>query len=475
MQSIHVSNNLRLDNPTLEARVAPDRKWDTAQLFDLPLVKAERDEIARHIVALGQSATNTTINFVNAHCVNVARKDENYRAALRSSDMLLPDGIGIELAAKMQGQKIGENLNGTDLFPQICAYAQERGAGIFLLGGAPGVAQGAGEWAQSQYPDLKITGVRTGFFAKQEEEALIAQINATRSSLLLVGLGVPLQEDWIDRNRDKLDVPVAMGVGGLFDYYSGRIPRAPHWVRQLKSEWVWRLAMEPRRMANRYLWGNASFMGFAAFEAVRLSQFRKNANLGAKRAIDIAVSLFMVVALMPLFLLTAAAIWLEDKGPVFFKQTRIGADGTPFQMIKFRSMFLDAEARRAMLVDQSDRDGTCFKMREDPRITKTGKFIRRFSIDELPQLFNVLGGSMALVGPRPALPGEVAVYEGRQWQRLYGKPGLTCTWQVRGRAEIPFARQAIMDRAYLKQSNVWVDIKLLLATPRAVLGGKGAY
>jgi lipopolysaccharide/colanic/teichoic acid biosynthesis glycosyltransferase len=138
-------------------------------------------------------------------------------------------------------------------------------------------------------------------------------------------------------------------------------------------------------------------------------------------------------------------------------------------------MYTNAEERRKALLSQSERDGTCFKMRNDPRITRTGRFIRRFSIDELPQLFNVLFGSMSLVGPRPALPSEVATYRGRHWQRLAGKPGITCTWQVRGRAEIPFERQSIMDRAYLKRTNLWVDIKLLLCTPGAVLGGRGAY
>ncbi|MEO9461357.1 MAG: WecB/TagA/CpsF family glycosyltransferase [Marinomonas sp.] len=475
MHKLSATQYNTLDYLTVETWIAPDRQWPTAPLFNLPLVQAGRDEIARHIVALSQSETKTSINFINAHCINVSRKDKEYCAALYSSDLLLPDGVGIEIAAKMQGQELADNLNGTDLFPDLCAYAQERSASIFLLGGNPGVAEDAGEWAQAQYEGLKISGTHSGYFDKAEEEALIAQINASRSSLLLVGLGVPLQEKWIERNRDRLDVPVAMGVGGLFDYYAGRIPRAPAVVRRFKSEWVWRLAMEPRRMAKRYLWGNAAFLSYAALEAARLSQFRKSANLGAKRGIDILVSLAMILCLLPLFILTAAAIWLEDKGPVFFKQTRIGADGSPFKMIKFRSMYQDAEARRAALIAQSDRSGTCFKMREDPRITRAGKFIRRFSIDELPQLFNVLSGSMALVGPRPALPGEVVNYEGRQWQRLYGKPGITCTWQVNGRAEIPFARQAIMDRAYLKRVSVWVDIKLLLSTPRAVLGGRGAY
>ena len=127
------------------------------------------------------------------------------------------------------------------------------------------------------------------------------------------------------------------------------------------------------------------------------------------------------------------------------------------------------------LLARSDRSGTCFKMKDDPRITRVGKFLRRFSIDELPQLLNVLSGAMSIVGPRPALPSEVARYEGRQWERLHGKPGITCSWQVKGRAEIPFHRQAIMDRAYLRRRSFVRDLKLVLMTLPAIVNGRGAY
>lgn len=445
--------------------------WPTTELFGLSLANASIDQAARHIVGRVTASAKITVNFVNAHCVNVQRQDSEYRDALKRSDLILPDGVGMEIAAKLRGQVLGENLNGTDLFPSICREAQEDGVSLFFLGGQPGIAHAAADWAAVHYAELRIAGAESGFFDPSEEDALIERINRSRAGILLVGLGVPLQEKWIARNRHRLDVPVVMGVGGLFDYYSGRIPRAPRPVRAIKSEWVWRLAMEPRRMARRYLLGNAAFLLHAASEARVFAA----ANSFGKRALDIAVAGLAIFALLPIFLFTALAIRLEDKGPVLFRQTRIGADGTPFDMIKFRSMFTDAEARRAALLASSDREGTCFKMRHDPRITRTGRFIRRFSIDELPQLFNVLGGSMSLVGPRPALPGEVVGYRGKQWGRLAGKPGITCTWQVRGRAEIPFERQAIMDRAYLKRTNLLVDLKLLLCTPAAVLGGRGAY
>ena len=469
----------------LNYRIIPDadlhvhcetkRAWPTARLFGHDLVRGERSEMARHIVARVGTGERSTIYFVNAHCFNVESRDADYRDALNESDLLLPDGIGMEIAAKMSGLVLGENLNGTDLFPELCREAQEEGVGIFFLGGELGVAHAAADWAAERYPALRIAGAANGFFAPEDEDALIDRINASFAGVVLVGMGVPHQEKWIAQNRHRITAPVVMGVGGLFDYYSGRIPRAPQAVRTIKCEWMWRLAMEPRRMAKRYLWGNLAFLTHAFIQAVHQKGIIDQANAVAKRTLDLIVGGLVVLALLPIFLATALAIRLEDKGPIFFRQTRVGEDGTPFRMIKFRSMYTDAEERRAALLAQSDRAGTSFKMKQDPRITRTGRFIRRFSVDELPQLFNVIGGSMSLVGPRPALPCEVAVYRDAQWDRLKGKPGITCTWQVRGRAEIPFKRQAIMDRAYLKRTNLWVDLKLLLCTPGAVLSGRGAY
>ncbi|MEP0391686.1 MAG: WecB/TagA/CpsF family glycosyltransferase [Erythrobacter sp.] len=469
-------NDYRLiSGAELTDRIEAAHPWPTTKLFNLPLIRATRRDVAKNILARIGAYRQTTINFVNAHCVNTQRNDLDYRDALKKSDLLLPDGIGMEIAAKMHGKVLGENLNGTDLFPEICREAEDQGTGIFFFGGQPGVADRAADWAATHFAELRIAGTQTGFYSVEDEDALIERINRSRAGILLVGLGVPLQEKWIARNRHRLNAPVVIGVGGLFDYYSGRIPRAPKLVRAFKSEWVWRLAMEPRRMAKRYLWGNASFLAHTASQALPRTSLGERVNAIAKRTLDIFVASLAILVLLPIFLAAILSIRLEDKGPIFFRQTRIGGKGSPFSMIKFRSMYIDAEARRAALLAQSDRTGTCFKMREDPRITQTGRFIRRFSIDELPQLFNVLGGSMSLVGPRPALPSEVCEYHGAQWERLGGKPGITCTWQVRGRAEIPFKRQAIMDRAYLKRTNLWVDLKLLLCTPGAVLGGRGAF
>lgn len=194
-----------------------------------------------------------------------------------------------------------------------------------------------------------------------------------------------------------------------------------------------------------------------------------------KRLLDVTLTCAMLVALWPLLLLIAAAVRLSSPGPVFFVQTRIGLRGEPFRMVKFRSMYADAEDRRAEVAVLSDRDGICLKVRKDPRITPVGGLLRRTSLDELPQLFNVLAGDMSLVGPRPALPEEVALYPAEAHRRHAVLPGITGLWQVSGRADIGFSEMIALDLDYARRASLILDLIILLRTFRAVAGGKGAY
>lgn len=448
---------------------------ETAKLFGLPLVSSTKTEMATMLVSAAARGHRLIVNFANAHCINTLKADKTYASALRASDLILPDGSGMRIASKLVDQPFKDNLNGTDLFPEICHEAAQHGQSIFLLGGAPDVAEDAARTMQGRVKGLEIAGCADGFFTDEEEDGLIDLINESGAAILMVGFGVPLQEKWIVRNRHRLTVPVVMGVGGLFDYYSGRIPRAPYAIRVMGCEWVWRLAMEPRRLARRYIAGNIVFLGHTLHNAWTETVAKPVFSPATKRSLDIFGAFMAIMLLLPVFVLVALAIKLEDRGPVFFKQLRIGEHGRSFPMYKFRSMYTDSEARRAALLKDSERDGICFKMRNDPRITKTGKFIRRFSIDELPQLLNVLFGHMSLVGPRPALGSEVSVYQKSAYRRLGGKPGITCIWQVSGRAEIPFQRQLAMDVAYLKNRSIITDLWLLVRTIPAVLTGRGAY
>ncbi len=195
----------------------------------------------------------------------------------------------------------------------------------------------------------------------------------------------------------------------------------------------------------------------------------------AKRALDVVVASCALLLSLPLMAIAALIIKLDSPGPVFFRQTRLGKDGRPFVMLKLRSMTRDATDLRAAVAAGNEMVGPVFKIRADPRVTRVGKFLRKASLDELPQLWHVLLGEMSLVGPRPPIPDEVARYEPWQRERLAVKPGLTCTWQVGGRSDIPFERWVQMDIDYVRKRRLLLDLKILLQTIPAVLTGRGAY
>lgn len=200
------------------------------------------------------------------------------------------------------------------------------------------------------------------------------------------------------------------------------------------------------------------------------------ASYAFKRLADIILSAAGLLVLSPLFAAIALAVKLTSPGPAIFTQTRVGRYGRHFKFYKFRSMYIDAEERKAELKDCNESgDGVIFKMRDDPRITRVGRFLRRTSLDELPQLWNVLKGDMSIVGPRPPVPDEVREYTLEDRKRLDVIPGITCLWQIMGRSEIPFHEQVRLDKEYILASSVWKDIVILIKTIPAILGGRGAY
>ncbi|GAB4425038.1 MAG: exopolysaccharide biosynthesis polyprenyl glycosylphosphotransferase [Chloroflexi bacterium OHK40] len=194
-----------------------------------------------------------------------------------------------------------------------------------------------------------------------------------------------------------------------------------------------------------------------------------------KRALDVSLASAAIVATSPLMAATVIAIKLDSPGPILFRQQRVGKDGELFYCYKFRSMYVDAEQRKAELMAKNEADGPVFKMKNDPRITRVGRVIRKLSIDELPQLFNVLKGEMSLVGPRPALPSEVERYTFEQIGRLHAIPGITGLQQVSGRSNLDFKRWVELDLQYISEQSVWKDIEILVKTIPAVIFSKGAY
>ncbi len=443
----------------------------TVDLFNMRILNETRETALSLLLEPGERRTAV---FINAHAVNTAADDPAFRWAVGKADILLPDGSGLQLAARLGGGRFVENLNGTDLFVPLCVDAAARGLSIYFFGARPGIAEAAAATAQRLAPGLTVAGTHHGHLQPGEDDAVIAAINASGADIVLVALGVPLQDVWIARNRARLEARLVAGVGAQFDFWSGSIARAPLAMRRMGAEWLWRLALEPRRLFARYVLGNPAFVvrAYADRKAQRRAGLREPRG---KRLLDLVFAVGGLVALAPVLAVTAAAIRLESPGPVLFRQTRIGGNGKPFTLYKFRSMYRDAEARRQVMLAKSDRAGICFKAKADPRITRVGRVLRRFSLDELPQLLNVVKGEMGIVGPRPALPQEVAAYPAEALARLGAKPGLTGLWQVSGRAEIGFAKMVHMDTAYVRSRSIMLDLAIIALTVRAVVTGRGAY
>jgi exopolysaccharide biosynthesis polyprenyl glycosylphosphotransferase len=195
-----------------------------------------------------------------------------------------------------------------------------------------------------------------------------------------------------------------------------------------------------------------------------------------KRLFDLVASAILIVLLMPLFIITAILIKIDSSGPVFFIQKRVGLKSRIFNLYKFRSMIKDADELKYQLLEENEvKDGVIFKIKKDPRVTRVGRFLRKYSLDELPQLFNVLKGNMSLVGPRPALPNEIEEYDGTDMDRLSIKPGMTGLSQVRGRSNLSFSRWVRWDLWYINNWSFWLDMRILLWTVPTVLKGKGAF
>ncbi|WP_299811326.1 WecB/TagA/CpsF family glycosyltransferase [uncultured Shewanella sp.] len=497
--------------------------WTMTQLLDDVLQQCQHQEEPMQQYA-----------FINADCLNISTQNESYRQCLKQTKHTFADGIGIRLACLSKEKALQDNLNGTDVFPRLCQLAESNNLSIFMLGGAAGVAQSAAANMQKQYPKLKIAGYHHGFFNSEsfsesfseENRHVIDTINQSNADILLVAMGAPKQELWLEANKQHLTCAIGIGVGGLFDFYAKRIKRAPLWLRQMGFEWCYRLLQEPKRMWKRYIIGNPSFLyrvwrenrqlkkqrdspasavknnssltklqlqtelnkatvknrtvpQFDARQAnLRRATFNLNRHItrSCKRLLDIMISACLLILLSPLLLCVAALIRCESKGMVLFSQPRAGLNNRPFTMWKFRSMFQDAEQRLAALNHSNEMDGgVIFKMKNDPRITFVGRLIRKTSIDELPQLWNVLKGDMSLVGPRPALVSEVKQYKLHHRNRLMIKPGITCIWQVSGRSTIPFEQQVELDIDYIYQQSFTADLLLLLKTIPAVIFARGAY
>jgi len=230
-------------------------------LHDIPISNVTMKEALDFIMsAVNDEQLHHEIHFANAHCINTANRDADYKHILQSCDAVFPDGSGIRLAGKIWKVPVRENVNGTDLFPELCSELARQKKRVFLLGAKPGTTARVQKWIAAHAGNMTIAGYHHGYFTERHWARVMQAINDSRADILLVAMGVPQQEKWIRENIKYTQVSAAMGVGGLFDFYSGNVRRAPAVLRKAGLEWAWRLLMEPRRMWKRYLAGNIIFM-----------------------------------------------------------------------------------------------------------------------------------------------------------------------------------------------------------------------
>ncbi|HXW09182.1 MAG TPA: WecB/TagA/CpsF family glycosyltransferase, partial [Steroidobacteraceae bacterium] len=231
------------------------REFMGLRFWDVPLPRA-----ARFVVDRAAQGERTQVFFVNAHCINQAASHPGYADLLADAPFLFADGVGMAIAARLFGTRLEHNVNGTDLFPLICEAAAAAAVPVAFLGARPGVARTCADRMQAKYPSLQVVWTDHGYLEPEQEQRRLDDLNASGARILFVAKGVPAQECWIADQRDRLAAPVVLGVGALFDFYSGNVRRAPNMVRDLRSEWLYRLLLEPRRLSRRYLLGNPTFL-----------------------------------------------------------------------------------------------------------------------------------------------------------------------------------------------------------------------
>ena len=231
------------------------REFMGLRFWDVPLPQA-----ARYVVDRAGQGERTQVFFVNAHCINQAASHPGYAGLLADAPFLFADGVGMAIAARLFGTRLEHNVNGTDLFPLICEAAAAAALPVAFLGARPGVARTCADRMQARYPGLQVVWTDHGYLEPEQEQKRLDDLNASGARILFVAKGVPAQECWIADHVDRLEVPVVLGVGALFDFYSGNVKRAPRLIRDLRSEWLYRLLLEPRRLSKRYLLGNPTFL-----------------------------------------------------------------------------------------------------------------------------------------------------------------------------------------------------------------------
>ena len=252
-----------MSQSSLEWTETTHRANSRGEVMGIPFDNVSMSEAVDQLESDLERPGMTKVAFINADCLNLAWNREAYQSTLLDADRVYADGVGVRMAGRILGCQVHDNVNGTDLFPHLCDRISRTKTRLFLLGGKPGVAEQVRSWVHKNYPGVEVCGVHHGYFSQSEEARIIEAIVVSEADLVLVAFGAPKQDQWIRDSLRGTRVRVAIGVGGLFDFYSGRIPRAPKWMRAVGLEWTYRLYQEPRRLWRRYIIGNVVFLARA--------------------------------------------------------------------------------------------------------------------------------------------------------------------------------------------------------------------
>jgi exopolysaccharide biosynthesis WecB/TagA/CpsF family protein len=239
------------------------------EVLGVRVARLTAPDALQEVERLHQGGAPAMVAYVNAHTLNLSTQRDSLREALNRAALVLNDGSGLSLAAKLQGTRFPDNLNGTDFTPRVLALAAKRGWRVFFLGAKPGVAEAAARVMVERLPGLQVAGTHDGHFPPERDEEVAARVRASAASLILVAMGNPRQEEWLTAHLDKTGCRLGMGVGAFFDFAAGNVPRAPAWMRGLGVEWMYRLVQEPSRMWRRYVLGNPLFVGRILAERLR--------------------------------------------------------------------------------------------------------------------------------------------------------------------------------------------------------------
>jgi len=462
--------------------------------LEINSVTTEQFQLYINLV-LSQTEGVQTLSFFDAKSLYWFHQDEEYKKIIRHFDYLVPRGKGIRVTSALQSKKSNRSAHSSELYRELLLSLEAVGETVLLFtDDKKNIARIENEISK-HFPCLNLQIVLCDVEYDKSTHWFIQKIEKFSASAVLFAIESPLQERLIAKIEPKCSAKLLAGLGypffnAIFEVndkkslarFKNSILLSPIKLLQTFISSCVTSRFEPsstpskiNKVLNNWGW-SVRLTRISIRLKASLWLIRCRAQGIIKRGIDLLGSSLGLLFLMPILVPVALGIKATSPGPLFYSQVRVGHRGKLFRMWKFRSMYIDADARKAALMEQNESsDGVIFKMKKDPRITPIGRIIRRLSIDELPQLYNVLTGEMSLVGPRPALESEVAQYPVLARARLEAMPGLTGLWQISGRSDLPFDKQVLLDTAYVNQQSAINDVKLIAKTIPAVVSGKGAY